>query len=247
MTDPRLEATLAELAAHVEFPAAPDVSGAVRARLEGGEAATAPRRARRRLRPTLVLPVALVVLAFGGLAATPSARSTVLRWLGLEGVRIERAPTAPRAPASPPSPLGERTTLGRAARVVGFRPVIPLALGAPRGVYTHGQLLTLEYPGALLSEFVGRLRPDYIRKTAGPRTRIVPVTVGGQGGYWIAGAPHVVLFEDQSGRVHSSEPRLAGDTLVWRRGPLTLRLEARITQRRALAIARSIPPEGSTP
>ena len=34
--------------------------------------------------------------------------------------------------------------------------------------------------------------------------------------------------------------RLAGPTLVWRRGDLTLRLEADVTKSRALEIARSV-------
>ena len=38
---------------------------------------------------------ALVVLAGGTLAVSPEARSTVLRWLGLESVEIRREPLRP--------------------------------------------------------------------------------------------------------------------------------------------------------
>ena len=92
-----------------------------------------------------------------------------------------------------------------------------------------------------LSEFPGRVRSESVRKTAGPQTRIDPVTVGGERGFWISGGPHVVLFEDPGGEIRESPARLAGDTLLWRRGWLTLRLEARIPKARAIAIALSIP------
>src|SRR5215218_10973383 len=109
MSDPRLEARLADLATHLDLPPAPDVAGRVRARLEAGKAA--PRA--RRLRRALAVPLAAVVVALAGLAVSPPARSTVLRWLGLEGVKIERLPQAPKSPTAsrPRSGLGEPTTL----------------------------------------------------------------------------------------------------------------------------------------
>jgi hypothetical protein len=79
-----------------------------------------------------------------------------------------------------------------------------------------------------------------LRKLAGPGTTIERVTVDGEPGYWLAGAAHGLLYEDPSGGVREAPARLAGHTLVWRRGELTLRLEADVTQERALAIARSV-------
>jgi len=241
MSDARLEARLADLGRHLELPPAPGVSARVRARV------AAPRAARR-LRPALAIPLVLLVAAFGGLAASPSARSTVLRWLGIEGVTIERVPETPRAPAPAAEPLGTPTTLAGARRQVGFRPLVPrdAALGRPAGVFVDGERLTLRYPGALLSEFPGRVRAEFVHKTAGPQTRIEPVTVDGGRGFWISGAPHVLVFEAPSGEIRESLPRLAANTLVWRRGRLTLRLEADVPKQRALEIARSTH-EGSTP
>ena len=58
-----------------------------------------------------------ILVVGGGVAAVPSARSAVLRWLGIEGVRIERVPVAP-TPAPPvrrcstsASRLGSRPTM----------------------------------------------------------------------------------------------------------------------------------------
>jgi hypothetical protein len=36
------------------------------------------------------------------------------------------------------------------------------------------------------------------------------------------------------------EPRLSASSLLWTRGPLTLRLEADVSERDALALARSL-------
>ena len=49
-----------------------------------------------------------------------------------------------------------------------------------------------------------------------------------------------MLYEHPSGAVREAPARLAGNTLLWQRGDLTLRLEADITKERALAIARSV-------
>ena len=241
----RLETRLADFAAHVELPPAPDVAMRVRSRVE----AEPPRRARR-LRPALAVPLALLALTVGGVAAVPSARSAVLRWLGLEGVRIERVPETPTpAPTTAPSALdlGERTTLARAT-------LVPRALGRPDAVYAAGDRVTLLYrprrglpeseqsgAGALLSQFPGRTDERFVSKMAGPDTTVERVRVGGEPGFWLAGAPHAVIYEDPSGEIRESPTRLAGPTLVWRHGDLTLRLEADVTKSRALEIARSVP------
>ena len=236
-----LETRLAEL--RVEWPPEPDVAARVRTRLE-----TEP-RPRRFRRPAWAVALAILVLG-GGVAAVPSARSAVLRWLGIEGVRIERVPEAP-TPAPTTSPpaldLGERTPLARGT-------LVPRALGRPDAVYTDVDHVTLLYrprrglpesaqtgAGALLSQFPGRTHPDLIRKLAGPGTTIERVRVDGEPGYWLGGDVHSLIYQDPSGDIRESPMRLAGPTLVWRHGELTLRLEADVTKSRALAIARSVP------
>ncbi len=238
----RIETQLADLAAHVALPPAPDLAPRVRARLE----AEPPRRAWG-LRPALAVPLALLALAVGGVAVVPSARSAVLRWLGIEGVRIERVPKAPTPVPSPAAlDLGKRTTLTRGM-------LVPRALGRPDAVYADGDRVTFLYrprpglpesehsgAGALLSQFPGRTNRLFVRKMAGPGTTVERVRVGGEPGFWLGGVAHSVLYEDPSGGVRESPARLAGPTLVWRHGDRTLRLEADVPKSRALAIARSI-------
>ena len=219
-------------ALELEWPPEPDVAPRVHARLE---------RKRRRW-PRVAVPLAVLVLV----AAVPPARSTVLDWLGIGGEKIERVPEAP-SPTAAPLDLGTRVPLPGDA-------LVPAALGRPDRVYEAGDIITFVYrprpglpesehtgAGALLAQFPGRTRAEYVRKQAGPHTRIERVTVRGEPGFWLAGAEHGLLYEDPSGTIVEARARLAGPTLVWRHGDRTLRLEADVTKSRALAIARSIP------
>jgi hypothetical protein len=212
-------------ALEVEWPETPDVAPRVRARLEA--------RPRRRRWPRLAIPLAVVALV----AAVPPARSTVLDWLGIGGETIQRVPQQPTpAPGSTPPDFGRRIPLPSDAPV-------PAALGRPDAVYEENEIVTLDYrePRAVLSYFPGRTNREFVRKFAGPDTTIDRVTVNGEPGFWVAGALHGVIYESPSGSVVEAPSRLAGNTLVWRRGDRTLRLEADISKERALEIARSIP------
>jgi len=62
-------------------------------------------------------------------------------------------------------------------------------------------------------------------------TTAKPVQVGGAPGVWIAGGRHVVVAPPVP-------PRLAGNVLIWVRGPVTYRLEGRdLTLERARGLA----------
>ena len=106
-----LETRLAEL--RVEWPPEPDVAGRVRARLE-----SAP-QPRRRWRQAWAVALAILVLG-AGVAAVPPARSAVLRWLGIEGVRIERVPVSP-TPAPSAGARPRRTPAGYADAMLHVR------------------------------------------------------------------------------------------------------------------------------
>src|SRR5919197_6667512 len=137
----RLAAELAAL--EVAWPPTPDIAGAVLARLEEEPApAPAPRRRRRlRLAPALAWTAAALLAALGiTMAASPSARSAILEWLGLKSVKIER-----KAPTATPQPrrgqlgedllLGQAVSLADARRRAEFRIRVPGALPPPDAVY----------------------------------------------------------------------------------------------------------------
>jgi hypothetical protein len=149
-----LERALADLGAHLQFPATPDLAAAVAARLE--EAPAAPAAGRRRgpaatrgpaglarlpRRPGWRLAVAglaAVVLAAAVLVASPGTREAVARRLGLRGVeiRIGGRPPSPTVTTRPGERLalgvGELVTLDEARRLVAFPVLVPTAAGFQR-------------------------------------------------------------------------------------------------------------------
>jgi hypothetical protein len=66
---------------------------------------------------------------------------------------------------------------------------------------------------------------------------VEPVTVDGREGVWLEGGPHTVTFLDEDGEPVVDHTRLAGNTLIWERGSLTLRLESELTKEEAVRIA----------
>jgi hypothetical protein len=215
---PELDAALRELGTHLAWPETPDL---VLERLE--------RPARRRW----VLAVALVViLALATAFAVPPARTAILDWLGLRHVSIVQVDTLP-----PVSPRGS-LDLGREVSRSPDWVLVPKS--KPDHAYMNGDTVTLLWgnpsePRLLLTELRGTA---FIDKAVQPGTNIERVRVGRDPGAWIP-EPHVVVIRDPSGAIHDTEPRLAGKTLLWQHGELTLRLEGDLSQADALRIARS--------
>ena len=110
----------------------------------------------------------------------------------------------------------------------------------PDHAYANGDTVTLLWgnpskPRLLVTELRGTA---FIEKAIQPGTNVEQVRVGGDPGAWIP-EPHVVVIRDASGVVHDTEPRLAGKTLLWQHGEVTLRLEGDLSKADALRIARS--------
>ena len=249
---PELERELRDLGAAVAFPPTPDVAAAVRRRVEAAE----PARRGFGFRRGLVVALAVLVVAVGAVMAVPTARTAILEWLGLRGVTIERVPTTPTATPTVSEVddlgLGRPVAVDEARRRVAYPLAVPPEeLGRPDGVY-----FSEEAPGGqvafvylddedeirvLFSEFRAGLDADFISKTAGPETEIEPVTVDGAPGWWLAGEPHEFVYLDrETGKVRLETLRLAGNTLLWQRGELTLRLEGDLSREEALRIAEGV-------
>jgi hypothetical protein len=251
---PDLERELRALATDPPFPPTPDIAGAVRARLAAEPARRrSPRR--RRVGSPLAWPVAaqaaIVLLAVLAalLAVSPGVRSAVLEVLGIEGARIERREPSPRARARGDRlDLGRRTTLERARRAVRFHVVVPEDPGPPDAVWLDraapgGQVAFVWDLGRrrpLLLTQIAALPEPVVGKAAGPGTRIEELTVAGEPGFWLSGAPHEFGFLSPDGVFHVGRLRLAGDTLIWNRKGVLLRLEGAPSKERALQIARSV-------
>ena len=138
----------------------------------------------------------------------------------------------------------------------GFTPLVPTALGQPDEVYYRldGRVVTLVYhprPGlpptadpqvaVLVMEARGQVSRPSFGKLQGPGTKVEEVSVGGDPGYWISGAPHAFFFyEVGAGATAADNLRLSGDALIWNRGRLVLRIESGLGKADAIRIGQSL-------
>ena len=262
MTERELERALADLGAFVEYPATPALAEAVATRLEERPARAAP-AGRPRWRRLAVAGLAVLLAAVAVLVASPQTREAVARRLGLRGVSVELGRPAPPTVTTRPGDrldlhLGERVGLAEARRRVAFPVLVPAAPGfqRPDAVYVgqrpQGGRVDLVYrarsglpaspftdAGLLVTEFRAELVGDFIKKLLGAG-QVQAVAVGGEPGYWFSGAPHSFSYRERDGDLREEQSRLAGNTLVWQRGDLTLRLEGQLTKEAALRIAESM-------
>jgi hypothetical protein len=244
---PELELALADLGRHIEFPPTPDLAPGVRERLAERQAPR-PGLTRRR---GLMLAFALLAVAVAAVMAVPQTRAAILEFFHLRGVTIERVRELPTVSLQRDFNklfLGEKVSLDEARGRADFDVVVPETLGDPDGVYFQesppGGMVsfvygTPEHPRALFTQFSGTVE-DVIFKKVVPEAQIDPVRIEGEPGYFLSGKPHDFSYFDRRGEIRSEIVRLAGNTLLWERGLVTLRLEADINEEEALKIARSV-------
>ena len=249
-----LEARLLELGEHIAYPPVPALATRVTARLQ-----SPPRRGPlvfpswSRARAVLVAATMIAVLATGVLVASPTTRQAVADWLGIGGIRITfDEDREARTPVTDELNLGRSVSLEEASDHTGFEVAVPAALGEPDAVYLNPDLpggeVSLVYlprpdlpevgssgAGAVVTQFRGTGETDpYLKKMADLGTEVMQVTVSGHVGFWLSGAPHLLIGEFPPTR------RTAGNTLIWEDHGITYRVEADVTLQRALEIADSL-------
>jgi hypothetical protein len=242
-----LELALVQLGRELDVPATPDLASGVGVRIAG---APAPRPWTKRRRG-LVLALAVLAVAIGAVLAVPGTRAAILEFLHLRGVtiqRVEELPTVSQQRDFNELFLGDRVTLDQARERADFEVVVPEAVGEPDAVFFQenppGGMVSLVYgtpdkPHALFTEFRGRV-DEVIYKKVAAGTQISAVEIDGRPGFFLSGDPHVFSYFDRNGDFREEIVRLAGNTLLWERGPLTLRLEEDIDRKEAVQIARSV-------
>jgi hypothetical protein len=258
-----LEQALFDLGRRLDLPTGENVLPAVRGRLSAAPPRPSlferlfPPGPRRQL---ALGALALVLVVSVTLAVSPSTRETVADRLGLPGVSISTGETPATIPATTDLAIGEPTTLDAAESGAGFALAGPpeSTLGAPDAVYRlvapGGAQISYMYApnndlpeigasgiGALISQFAGKTNASFIEKQLSPGTTIEIVTVNGQRGFWITGAPHVFYYEDPSGAIQEETVRLAGNVLLWERDGVTLRIESALAKEDAIRVAESMP------
>src|SRR5436305_3837526 len=110
------ETTMAELerdlrAVSVEWPPAPELAAHVRAQLAKPPPGIAWRR-------PLVVALAVLAVAIAAAFAVPSARTAILRWLGLQHVSVVRVERLPPTRRLATADLGEAMSLRKVRTIV---------------------------------------------------------------------------------------------------------------------------------
>jgi hypothetical protein len=220
-------------------------------------------------RKLLWLLAALLLIAIaGGLVLFPEARNAIADRLGLRGVLIrwvDEVPSPEPSKVGAPLLLGRPVTLDEARAAVNFPVRVPTAAGfdTPDEIYLldqdKGAMVSFVYPagpelpatdemgvGALLTQFRGEAERGLIEKGlpdgGEDQTQLRAVSVAGEPGFWISGAPHGFFFVCYDvGECRQERYRLAGNVLLWEQDGVTLRLESALTLEATLAIAESVP------
>jgi hypothetical protein len=154
--------------------------------------------------------------------------------------------------------LGRRVGLDEAVETAAFPVLLPARLGNPAAVFAGGPTLRgqvallyaaaddlpesplLEGAGLLVTENRGTLSNELAQKVIASGGALERVDVGGERGYWIAGAPHFFWYLADDGTWIEDSRRRVGNTLAWQRGDLLLRIEGAIDLETALEIAASM-------
>jgi hypothetical protein len=236
-----LELALRRLGDELDWPETPDLTSAVRTRIEGArEPWFRPR--------TLAIALAVLAVAVGAVMAVPPARTAILDWLGFGGVEIRRVAELPQVPSEGRLVLGERVTLKRARALAEHPVLVPHQEGFEEPDAVYADPFSPGRPVALVYGSLGRPRLLVLQFRAAPliekallgETRVEQVTVGGARGLWIEGPRHEFFYRTLEQEAMRDTQRLAGNTLLWTRGPLTLRIEGDLSKSEAIRIAESM-------
>ena len=241
-----VEALLREVGERIAWPQGVDIAPAVLGRLD---------RAAERPRRLALAWVGLALLATILILAIPPAREAIADLLGVAGIRIELGTDEPTT-AGYELALGEEMTKAQVESESGRMIAVPADLPPPEAIYLsnsplEGEVTMVWAPtptipemgdtgvGLLITQFRATGVGSYLKRaTLG--TRVVVVPVSGADGYWIEGAPHMLVFEEPDGVVRHELSRLAANVLIWEAGGVTYRVESTLDLRSTLEIAESM-------
>ena len=257
--DAQVERLLTAAAADAAWPVTPDLRAAVAARIQSPPAPDlragvltriGDRAGRRGVTLRLLRPIAaalVLVLAIATLA--------VGLGFGLPGLDLRQVGETPAAPSR--LDLGSPVPLTDVLALDAPRVLLPAALPPPDGAFELGvddrRIVSLAWrasPGdpvldgsdtfLTLMAVPGTTEEPLIAKAAGPDTRLEPIEVNGDRGWWITGAPHEIMIERPDGDIGVLRAAVVGDTLVFSRNGTLYRMDSALGKDATLEIARSL-------
>ncbi|HEY7628272.1 MAG TPA: DUF4367 domain-containing protein [Ilumatobacteraceae bacterium] len=222
-----------------------DVVSNVRAAID----AEAKRRRKRRWRG------AAAVAATASTLLIPGVRTAVAHRFGIGGVKVhEISPAETVPPVGTAFALGQRVDLDEARSAVDYHVLVAPGPDLPRPtVYLRDNgIVSFVYPatstlppspgtdvGLIITEFSGDSR-DIIEKFLNNTTDVEQLTVNGAHALWITRGDHFVFFINDKNQDVDVPGHIAGNTLLWVEGDVTIRLEGQISQADAVRIAESM-------
>jgi len=134
---------------------------------------------------------------------------------------------------------------------------VPAALPSPATVWVRGsgdgRIATMAWRAApgqpvlehsdlsvLLMAVPGEAEEGFLEKALPEGTRLEPVSIDGDRGWWISGAVHELLYRRPDGLDDLLRTRLVGDTLVFSRDGTLYRFESALGREATIAIARTL-------
>jgi len=199
---------------------------------------------RRHRRAATAVAVALLLT----LVAVSPAGAQIAQWLGIGAVQIVPAPAPPAGPADPAAADGfTAVDLAQARAQTTFPLVVPAEIGPPSEVLLSpgGTVVSMVWPTGdpaapgppvRLDQVAGQVDYTVVKRYG---EDIDFTRVDGADAFWLR-VPHPLVYTDVTGAGHTERSRVAGPTLIWTDGPVTLRLEGVATKDRAVQIARSV-------
>lgn len=157
-------------------------------------------------------------------------------------VKLERVERLSPLPPGPAPDLGPKVkTIGEASTRAGF--AVQTLPTRPEAIHVLGDLVTLTYQNVVITEVPARNEPDVLVKEVGPGTAVTRVPPNG---FFLSGAPHQVAYISPDGRFVRLPPRLAGNTLVFERDGLAIRIEgSNLTLATARRLSQQLAPRGT--
>lgn len=225
-----LEARLRALADDA-FPPTPDLATwAVLSAPQAPKTAHGWRWTRRR---ALLAALAALLIPAGAIAVN----AVWPKHVKLE--RVERLSPLPQTPAPDLGPKAK--TIAEASDRAGF--AVQALPTPPHAIHVLGDLVTLSYADVVITEVRAQHEPDVLIKEVGPDTTVTQVPPNG---FFLSGAPHAVAYFTPDGRFVRLPPRLAGNTLVFERDGLAIRIEGPgLGLARARQLSTQLAPRGT--
>ncbi|CAN5554657.1 hypothetical protein BH09CHL1_BH09CHL1_02950 [soil metagenome] len=257
--DLELNERLHDLSRQVLFPPTPRIAAAVVRSISSEPRAASHRTPFDRSRFLLWTAVLLVFVA-ATIAAVPSTRHAVARWLDVPGIHISWTDEDKRPDVQTEIRLGlgDQVSLESVAKLADFAIEQPATMTADEVYYsaaTDSGLVSFVYfasddlpavegtdIGLLITQFDADPNSVWANKSLFGGRAMDVVRIDGIEGMWIPDTHIITIQPVGAGELTDPLSRSTGSVLIWNRDGVTYRIEGTLSRDAMLAIAESMEP-----